>query len=96
MSLDPARVPPFIAPLLLIAERWGVGDDIERAQLIDAASQADLESLVGCLDDVDEDAVFEWLAGPESYASSPTAEYVAVTDLTMAIDLAALRLKRGT
>jgi len=94
MSLDPAKVPPYVVPLLPIAEKWGIGDDIERTQLVEAATQSDLELLATCLDNVDEEAVFGWLAGPESYLSPPTDEYVAVTNLTMAIDLAVLRLKR--
>jgi hypothetical protein len=77
-----------------MAEKWGIGDDIERAQLVDAATQSDLELLASCFDNVDEEAVFAWLAGPESYSSSPTDEYVAVTNLTMAFDLAVLRMKR--
>ncbi len=94
-SLNPAKVPLFVAPLLPMAERWGIGDDIERAQAVDSATREEIEALVACLDIVDDDAVFEWLAGPESHNPDPSAEYLAVTNLTMAIDLARLRMKTG-
>ena len=47
-----------------------------------------------CIDDVADDDLFGWLAGPEADNPNPSLEYVVFTDLTQAIDLARLLLKQ--
>jgi hypothetical protein len=93
-QLDPDMVPWALAPLLPWAEKWGVGDDFEREALIDRASPEELDALVHSIDDVNDDDLFGWLAGPASHSSRPTAEYLAITALTMAIDSAKSKLKK--
>jgi hypothetical protein len=86
----PASVPRD--RLLALAEEWGLPDDHEREEKVSRATEAELFELAHSLDDVD-DSLWEWLAGPESYAAHPSNEYVRVTDLTMAVDLARIRLR---
>lgn len=93
-TLDPQRVPLGVASLIPLAERWGIGDDLERDDAVRTASPEELQVLATCLSSVDSDALFAWLEGPESYASDPSAEYVALTCLTMAIDKAKMLLKK--
>ena len=92
MSLDPSKMPPSAVALISMAERWGIGDDYYREQAVDTASVTELEELVRCMDEVDE-TFWAWLAGPESYAPTPTDEYVTMTDLTMAADSARIVLR---
>jgi hypothetical protein len=93
-QLNPSNVPPEVAGLLDLAQKWGIGDDFEREQAIREASKSELLELATCLDNVDSDALFDWLAGPESYNENPTEEYIAFTILTMAIDSAKSILKK--
>lgn len=43
--LDPALVPPHLRALIPMAEKWGIGDDIIRNDLIDKSSQAEKQEL---------------------------------------------------
>ena len=43
--LDRERVPAELRNLIPIAERWGIGDDIERNAKVDAATPAEREEL---------------------------------------------------
>ena len=87
-KLNPLLVPPEIVGLLEIAQKWGIGDDFEREQIIGSASKSELLELATCLDNVDADALFNWLAGAESFNENPSEEYIAFTILTMAVDFA--------
>jgi hypothetical protein len=93
--LRPDAIPAAVVPLLPLAERWGIGDDYDRAAAVDAASRSDLEELVLAVDTTDDQALYGWLAGPESFSPEPSLEYIAVTCLTMAADQARLRLRQG-
>jgi hypothetical protein len=45
MRLDPALVPPDLRHLIPLAEKWGIGDDIIRNDLIDQASSSEKREL---------------------------------------------------
>lgn len=45
IQIDPARVPEDLRPLIPLAERWGIGDDVERGELIAQSSAPDREAL---------------------------------------------------
>ncbi len=94
MGLDPTKVPVGVAPLIPMAERWGIEDDYERHRAVEEASLEDLQRLTRCLDTINEDDLFGWLCGPEAQSSPPTEEYCAFTCLTMAVDLAQVILTR--
>jgi hypothetical protein len=93
--LDPKNIPVPLAPLLPMAERWGISDDFDREEAIRRASPEDLEQLVRTIDAIEDKDLYGWLAGPESYSERPTEEYVAFTSLTMAIDSAKRRLRHS-
>jgi hypothetical protein len=93
MPLDPEKLPPVAVPLITMAERWGIGDDCDRDDAVYAASADELEALARCLDGID--ASFgAWLAGSEAESARPSAEYLAMTCLTMASDLARVILEQ--
>jgi hypothetical protein len=94
MPLNPSNVPAALVPLLPMAEKWGIGDDFDRENALRNASRQELEGLVHSIDVVSDDDLFGWLSGPESYSPHPSAEYVAFTCLTMAIDSAKTKLKK--
>ncbi|MBO0754684.1 MAG: sel1 repeat family protein [Bradyrhizobiaceae bacterium] len=94
VKLDPDRVPRPLVRLVPMAEKWGIDDDYDRACAVRNASLDELEALVHCIDDVTDDDLFGWLSGSEADRQNPSPEYIAFSDLTMAIDLARLRLER--
>jgi hypothetical protein len=94
MALDPSKVPQPLAPLLPLAEKWGIGDDIDREAAVSAASLQELESLVRSVDDIRDEDLYGWLTGPEADNPAPSEEYVTITCLTMAADSARLELAR--
>lgn len=91
VALDPARVPERFRCWIPLAERWGIGDDILREHGVSHASPEELASLLAFAQAMD--ALYdEWLAGPDSSSTNPTAEYVAFSCLAMACD--SLHLKQ--
>lgn len=81
-ALDPARVPAPLRPLVPYAEVWGVTDDVEREELVEASppvARQDLLELIATYD-----PQFDaWLAGPEA-DSPPSPEYLAFSAMRMA------------
>lgn len=94
MALDPSNVPSELAPLLPWAEEWGIGDDVYRNDKVVSASNSQLEALVRSIDGIRDEDLIGWLAGPASYDPKPSAEYIAITCLTMAIDYAEAILRK--
>jgi hypothetical protein len=93
-KLDSNNVPKELVKLIYMAEKWGIGDDISRNEAVEIATKDQLEELTSCLEIIDDDVLFDWLSGPESYDKNPSKEYIAFTCLTMAIDYAKLKLKK--
>jgi hypothetical protein len=93
-NLNPTKVPKVLVPLLSVAERWGISDDIAREEKARKATREKLEELVHSIDGFNDEDLYEWLAGPEADSPAPTPECVALTCLTMAIDSARLQLAR--
>jgi hypothetical protein len=94
VDLDPDRVPVAVRPLLPLARRWGISDDVHRVNAVRRASRAELASLVDVVDGSFGPDLEAWLIGPEATADSPSPEYVAVSALTMAADHAGAHLER--
>jgi hypothetical protein len=44
-QLDPEQVPELLRPMVPLAPFWGIGDDVDRADIIARASAADRETL---------------------------------------------------
>jgi hypothetical protein len=93
MDFDPSSVPESARALLALAERWGIGDDYDREAAVGSASHLELQQLVDAVDGAPDD-FWDWLSGPLSDAATPSREYVALTNLTMAADSARLRVDR--
>ncbi len=94
MILDASKIPRSCVPLLELAELWGIGDDFERESAVSKAPREALQQLIDAIQQMPDDELFEWLAGPESHSTTPSPEYLAFTCLTMAYDSARLKLKR--
>ena len=94
LELDHSKIPRALVPLVPVAAKWGMGDDYERESSIQRASPEELNRLVHSIDGIRDDDLFGWLGREESFNSNPTEEYVAFTNLTMAIDSAKLELKK--
>ena len=92
-ELDPNNVPDGIAAFLPLAAKWGIGDDVYRVDAVWHASDAELLDLINTFDALDDSQLWDWLAGPEANNPNPTAEYLAITCLTMAIETAESVLK---
>src|SRR6185295_2305838 len=82
VRLERNNVPRQFWPLLVYAEFWGISDDFTREALLEQAPLAvrrNLKEVVAAFDD----AMDEWLAGPESDALQLSDEYVAFSAMRM-------------
>ena len=86
--LNPLNVPESFRPLIALAERWGIRDDCRRQLAVASATVKELRTLATCFDSVAADDLASWLTGPDSFRSSPSAEHLAFTCLTMAVHAA--------
>jgi len=93
VRLRPEAVPPEVRHLLPAAEEWGIADDGYREDKVDDADDESRRRLVALVDEAP-DELWSWFVGPESHSELPSAEYVALTCLTMAADSARLKLSR--
>jgi len=93
-ELDAHKVPAGLHSLLHVAGEWGIGDTFMRETKVEQATEQELQALVASIDAVTDDALYGWLAGPESYSPTPSIEYIAFTCFTIAIDSARSRLRR--
>jgi hypothetical protein len=87
-------MPDSVRVLLPLAEVWGIGDDVERSMIVEAASPNELRAMVAAVDSVPDNDLYGWLTGPDSRSANPSREYVAITCLTMAADEARVRLRQ--
>ncbi|MCW8880487.1 MAG: hypothetical protein OQK51_25790 [Kangiellaceae bacterium] len=82
------RVPACFWPLIPLAEKYGIADDVYRYRLVKSLGQIEKEQLSQFLYDYD-NKLDEWLAGPESMAPDVSNEYVAFSALRIAAEEAA-------
>ena len=83
LHLDPMRVPTHLRHLVPLAEKWGIGDDIIRNDLIDKSSSAEKRELHDTLYGPFE-RITEWLT---SFAGRPlSAEAEAFMYMQTALD----------
>jgi hypothetical protein len=83
--IDPKHVPRSLWPLIPYAKVWGITDDLMRADLANKLGKDEVAKLHMLIQPF-EDALDDWLAGPEASSPSPTAEYLAFTCMRMAAD----------
>jgi hypothetical protein len=85
IRLDPARVPERLRALIPLAEKWGISDDMLRLDAVRRAPLDEMANLSRIVAQYD-DALDEWLAGPEAHGPSFSPEYLAFTHMRMAAD----------
>ena len=85
ITLDPSRVPVSLHPLIPLAERWGIADEVIRDDVFSQGSASEIQHLTTMLREHD-DALDAWLGGPESFSHSPSPEYVAFSAMRMGAD----------
>ena len=93
IRLRPGGVPPALRPLIPMAERYGIGDDLVREDVVEQAAIADLAALTAAYEPHEQD-FDEWLGGADAASTSFSDEYVAFTCLRMAVDGASRRLEQ--
>jgi|688.fasta_scaffold545770_2 hypothetical protein len=85
LSLRSENVPKSLQKLIPIAERWGISDDLLRQDARRTATPAELKYLMAVIDHFD-DALDDWLAGPEAALPIQSAEYLAFSNMRIAAD----------
>lgn len=85
MNLDPNQVPQELHILLPLVEKFAVSDDGARLDLLENATEEEKKQLASILNEY-EDALDDWLGGPEAEGPEFSAEYIAFTQLRMAAD----------
>jgi hypothetical protein len=88
-------VPEGVEVLLPLAAIWGIGDDVDRSVAIEQADPDQLREVIAAVDAVDSRVLYGWLTGTDATSTTPSPEYVAITNLTMAADEARVRLTRS-
>src|SRR6266480_4304482 len=85
IKLDPTGVPAALRHLIPLAEQFGVGDDLIRADIVARTTPAEIAAMRAAV--AAHDAAFdEWLAGPAAAGPEYSPEYVAFCGLRMAVD----------
>jgi hypothetical protein len=83
LELDPALVPAHLRHMVSLAEKWGIGDDIIRNDLIDKSSSVEKRELHDAMYEPFE-RITEWL---NSFAGHPlSAEAEAFMYMQTALD----------
>jgi hypothetical protein len=85
ISLDPTKIPVALRHLIALAEQFGIGDDLIRADVLAKIPPAEVKAMRQLVA-AHTDAFDEWLAGPESKGPHFSAEYIAFSCLRMAAD----------
>jgi len=89
LKLDKEQVPESVQGYIEMASTWGIGDDYEREQKIQSATDSQILELCDIGDFLADDQLFnDWLFGANSMSSEPNFEYVVFTNFTMTIDSA--------
>ena len=72
MVLDANEVPESLRHLVPLAEKWGIGDDVERGEFMDSATRQELDELEKYVGPKMQE-IGDWLSSyPEGYYSDTT------------------------
>ncbi|NIR44190.1 MAG: hypothetical protein GWN99_08710 [Gemmatimonadetes bacterium] len=72
-ELQPANVPEGLRELIPLAEKWGIGDDVDRAALIERSSTEERQALTRSIAP-HQDEITAWL---DSFGTSPLSDEAA-------------------
>ncbi len=82
-KIQAADVPPNLRHLIPLAERWGIGDDVDRFEFIERTTAADRQALVKAIAPHQE-AITAWL---DSFGTHPlTDEAAAFMYMQLAVE----------
>lgn len=87
ITLRRSRIPSDLHPLIPLAAKYGVADDLERESLVASSTDAELKELKAAVG-AHEEALDRWLAGPEAKGPQYSDEYIAFSAMRMAADYA--------
>lgn len=85
VDFDERDVPKSLRHLIPLARVWGIGDDVLREDLQDAADPTALRELKALVTAANDD-LDEWLTSPKAISSGPSKAYLAFTNLRMVAD----------
>src|SRR4051812_16011844 len=86
-SLDIASVPLAVRPFIALAEKYGIGDDGYREDVVAGLDAEEREELTSFLN-ASPNELWDWLSGPASFDQSPSPEYLAFSCLVLAAESA--------
>ena len=72
-NLESENIPENLRHLAPLAEKWGIGDDVERAELIERASPTDKEALIRAITP-HQSEITAWL---DSFGMDPMSDEAA-------------------
>jgi hypothetical protein len=83
-KLNPAKVPNDLRPLIPLAERWGIGDDVDREAALARATKAEQQKLRQAVE-AHASKITEWL---DSFGADETMsdEAAAFMYMQLAVD----------
>jgi hypothetical protein len=84
VDFDENDVPDSLKHLIPLARVWGIGDDVLREDMVEAADPAALKELKSAISSVKQD-LRTWLSSPPEVARLSPA-YLAFTNLRMVAD----------
>jgi hypothetical protein len=72
-ELQPEKVPQHLRHLIPLAEKWGIGDDVERGEFIDQVTAAERQALIQAIAP-HQGAITAWL---DSFGTAPMTDEAA-------------------
>jgi hypothetical protein len=80
-AFDPSHVPEDLRDLVPLARKWGIGDDVERAKLIESASAEELQALQEAVSPKSA-RIAEWLDSfPQNALSNEAAAFMYLLEV---------------
>jgi hypothetical protein len=80
VKLDPDRVPVKLHPLIPLAEKWGISDDVAREHLVGQLDESERESIRESIESYSSD-IWDWLGGENAMELCQEKEYIAFSCL---------------
>ena len=91
-ALAPENVPAPLKRFIPVAEFWGLPEDAAMKELVDAATEGEIEILCDTVQELPEE-FDRWLATPPPEPGKISREYIRFSCLCVAYEFAQLRLK---
>jgi hypothetical protein len=92
--MNKKKIPKKLYHLIPLVEKWGIGDDGYRDELVYESSYKDIEILINSLVDEDFEVLNKWFCDPK-LVSEPNEEYLKFSAFFMAYEFAKSRFRDG-